>query len=370
MAIEGSSDRRSRTAHPARHGRRRAGAFIGAVHRMAARLDDHFELVAGALSSTPEKAKASGAELGLDPVAQLFRFQGNGDPRSEAEERHRGRRHRHAEPCALRAAKEFLKRGIHVICDKPLTSTLADAKKLKKLADESDALFVLTHNYTGYPMVRQARAMVANGDTRCSPAGADGISAGLADGKHRAIRPETGRLAHRSGASPAPAARPAISAPMPIISAPSSRASNSKSLPPISTASSRAAALDDNAHVMMRFKERDGQRAKGMLWCSQVAPGHENGLMVRVYGTKGGLEWTQKDPNYLWYTPFGEPKRLITRGGAGSGPCRRPRLAHPVGPSGRLSRRLRQHLYRGRPRDLCATQGQGRRPGCRLSDDR
>ena len=73
-------------------------------------------------------------------------------------------------------------------------------------------------------------------------------------------------------------------------------------------------ALDDNVHVMLRFKGG----AKGMLWASQVAPGNENGLKLRVYGTKGGLEWTQADPNYLWYTPFGEPKRLITRGGAGS----------------------------------------------------
>ena len=72
--------------------------------------------------------------------------------------------------------------------------------------------------------------------------------------------------------------------------------------------------VDDNANLMLRFKGG----AKGMIWASQVAPGHENGLKIRVYGTKGGLEWTQADPNYLWFTPFGEPKRLITRGGAGS----------------------------------------------------
>jgi predicted dehydrogenase len=73
---------------------------------------------------------------------------------------------------------------------------------------------------------------------------------------------------------------------------------------------------------MLRFKPKGAEKpAKGMLWCSQVAPGHENGLMVRVYGTKGGLEWTQKDPNYLWFTPYGEQKRLITRNGAGSGPA-------------------------------------------------
>jgi predicted dehydrogenase len=75
--------------------------------------------------------------------------------------------------------------------------------------------------------------------------------------------------------------------------------------------------LDDNAHIMLRFKGG----AKGMIWASQVAPGHENGLKLRVYGEKGGLEWTQADPNYLWYTPFGEPKRLLTRAGAGAGPA-------------------------------------------------
>ncbi len=80
-------------------------------------------------------------------------------------------------------------------------------------------------------------------------------------------------------------------------------------------------ALDDNANVMLRFKAKDGTSAKGMLWASQVAPGNENGLKIRVYGTKGGLEWSQENPNLLWYTPFGEPKRLITRGGAGSGPA-------------------------------------------------
>src|SRR5690606_24135287 len=75
-------------------------------------------------------------------------------------------------------------------------------------------------------------------------------------------------------------------------------------------------AVDDNAHVLLRMVSG----ARGMLWCSQVAPGHENGLKLRVYGTKGGLEWVQADPNYLWFTPLGEPKRLITRNGAGAGP--------------------------------------------------
>ncbi|MFB9953275.1 Gfo/Idh/MocA family oxidoreductase, partial [Rhizobium puerariae] len=80
--------------------------------------------------------------------------------------------------------------------------------------------------------------------------------------------------------------------------------------------------LDDNAHVLLRFEAVGGEKpAKGMLWCSQVAPGNENGLKIRVYGDRGGLEWVQADPNYLWFTPFGEPKRLLTRAGAGAGPA-------------------------------------------------
>lgn len=140
------------------------GAFIGGVHRMAARLDGQFELVAGALSSDPERAKASAAAVGLAPDRSYGSF---------AEMAKREARLKDGiEAVAIvtpnhmhyPAAREFLKRGIHVICDKPLTSTMADAKKLAALAETSGALFVLTHNYTGYPMIRQAREMIAAGD--------------------------------------------------------------------------------------------------------------------------------------------------------------------------------------------------------------
>jgi predicted dehydrogenase len=138
-------------------------AFIGAVHRIAARLDDRFELVAGCFASTAEKSKASGADLGLadDRVYGDFTEMAKREGRLKAG----------IEAVAIvtpnhlhfPAAREFLKRGIHVICDKPLTSTLADARKLVRASERSGAVFVLTHNYTGYPMVRQARAMVADG---------------------------------------------------------------------------------------------------------------------------------------------------------------------------------------------------------------
>ena len=139
------------------------GAFIGAVHRIAARIDGEFELVAGALSSDPARAKASAAELGLDPE----RSYGSFAEMAKAE----SRRADGIEAVAIvtpnhmhyPAAKAFLDAGIHVICDKPLTATLADARKLAGLVEKSGRLFVLTHNYTGYPMIRQAREMVENG---------------------------------------------------------------------------------------------------------------------------------------------------------------------------------------------------------------
>ncbi|MFB2550269.1 Gfo/Idh/MocA family protein [Ensifer soli] len=318
MAIEGS-------AAPARERRIRlgmvgggAGAFIGAVHRIAARLDDHFELVAGALSSTAEKAAASGRELGLDPARTYADFREMAIREARLKDGIEAvaivtPNHVHYE-----AAKEFLKRGIHVICDKPLTATLADARKLKELAEKSEALFVLTHNYTGYPMVRQAREMVASGDlgairlvqmeypqdwlTENIEASGQKQAAWRTDPARSGAGGSTGDIgthAYNLGAFVSGLELAELAADL-------------DSFVP-------GRALDDNAHVLMRFKEKDGVRAKGMLWCSQVAPGHENGLKVRVYGTKGGLEWVQADPNYLWFTPLGEPKRLITRGGAGAG---------------------------------------------------
>ncbi|MGC0054881.1 Gfo/Idh/MocA family protein [Brucella pituitosa] len=291
-----------------------AGAFIGGVHRMAARLDNRFELAAGALSSSPEKAQASGRELGLaeDRIYSSYKEMAIREARLK----------NGIEAVAIvtpnhvhyDAAKEFLRRGIHVICDKPLTSTLADAKKLKKVADESGALFVLTHNYTGYPMVRQAREMIANGEL----------------GDLRVVQVEYAQdwlteAVEKTGAKGAVwRTDPAQSGLGGATGDIGTHAFNLASFVTGLTLDSLAAdldsfvpdrRLDDNAHVMLRF----AGGAKGMLWCSQVAPGNENALRLRVYGTKGGIEWAQEDPNRLWFTPFGEQKRLITRGGSGVG---------------------------------------------------
>lgn len=285
-------------------------AFIGGVHRIAARLDDKFQLVAGALSSTAEKSQKSGKNLGLatDRIYDDFKKMAIREARLK----------NGIEAVAIvtpnhvhyAAAREFLKRGIHVICDKPLTSNLTDARKLTKLAESSEALFILTHNYTGYPMVRQAREMVANGDV----------------GNVRVVQVEypqdwltthqdikqaewrTDPLRSGAGGSTGDIGTHAFNLAGFVTNLElESLAADIQAFVP-------GRLVDDNAHVMLRYKGG----ARGMLWSSQVAPGNENSLRLRVYGDKGGLEWAQEDANRLWYTPFGQPKRLITRNGAGA----------------------------------------------------
>ena len=314
MAIEGTAGPAGRRIRLGMVGGGR-DAFIGAVHRIAARMDDQFALVAGCFSATPEKSRASGADLGLDP-ARVY-----DDVESMA--RREGRLKDGVEAVAivtpnhhhLDAALPFLRRGVHVICDKPLTATLAQARRLAAAAARSRALFVLTHNYTAYPMVRQARAMVAAGalgPIRLVQAeyAQDWLSAPLEGTGHKQAGWRTDPA--RSGAGG-------------CIGDIGTHAHNLACFVTGLRVESLAAdlqafvpgrRLDDNAHVLLRFEGG----ARGMIWASQVAPGHENGLRLRVYGERGGLEWAQEEPNHLWHAPLGEPKRLLTRAGHGAGP--------------------------------------------------
>ena len=283
-------------------------AFIGAVHRIASRIDDHFELVAGALSSTPEKSRASGEALSIPRVYDDFKAMAI----REARLKNGIEAVSIVTPNHLHyaVAREFLKRGIHVICDKPLTSNLPDAKKLVKAAEASGAIFVLTHNYTGYPMVRQARQMVTNGDIGKIRVvqveySQDWLSVEQ-DFKQAEWRTDPARSG--AGGSTGDIGTHAFNLACFITGLEvESLAADIQAFVP-------GRLVDDNAHVMLRFHGG----ARGMLWSSQVAPGNENALRIRVYGETGGLEWAQEDPNYLWHTPFSEPKRLITRNGAGS----------------------------------------------------
>ena len=290
------------------------GAFIGGVHRIASRIDDHFELVAGALSSGPDRAKASGAELGLADDRNYGSYLDMA--KREARLKNGIEAVAIVTPNNMHfpVAREFLKRGIHVICDKPLTSKLADAKKLAALVEKTGAVFVLTHNYTGYPMVRHARQMIANGelgDIRVVQAEypQDWLSQDIESTGQKQASWRTDPAQAGAGGSTGDIGTHAYNLACFITGLDVEELSADLS----SFVDGRQ--LDDNAHVMLRYSGG----ARGMLWSSQVAPGNENALAIRIYGSKGGLEWRQEDPNYLWYTPLGEPKRLITRAGAGSG---------------------------------------------------
>ena len=289
------------------------GAFIGYVHRIAARLDGDYELVAGVLSSRPEVARESGRNIGLAEDRIYTSYEEMAAKESQRPDGIQAvaivtPNHVHFGP-----AKAFLEAGIHVICDKPLTSTLEDARALAAVKPKNGARFLLTHNYTGYPLMRQARELVASG----------------ALGKLRVVQveypqdwlavepePDNKQAAWRTD--------PARSGAGGAIGDIGTHAYNlARFVTGLKTDAVSAdltsfvpgRELDDNVNILLRFEGG----ARGMLWASQVAVGCENGLQLRVFGEKAGLEWRQDNPNYMWFTEFGKPKQLLTRGGAISG---------------------------------------------------
>ena len=290
-----------------------AGAMIGNVHRIAARMDGRFKLVAGVFSAEAAKSRAFGEAEGLDPARLYPDFETMAAAEAARPDGIRAvsivtPNHMHAAP-----AIAFLAKGVHVICDKPLTATLAEAAALKEAAESAKSLFLLTHNYTAYPLVRQARAMIARGDlgriraiqveylqdwlaTKAEAAGSkqalwrvdpakSGMGGALGD-----IGTHGWNLAQFvTGLTPS-----AISADL--------------------TAFGEGRVLDDHANILMRYDSG----ARGSLLISQIAVGNENGLRLRVYGEKGGLEWAQENPNELWFTALGQARQRLTRNGPGS----------------------------------------------------
>ena len=292
------------------------GAFIGAVHRLAARMDDHFELVAGAFSADPETSRASARELRVADARayadfrEMAKLEAARDDGIDAVAIVTPNHLHHA------VASAFLAAGIHVICDKPLCTSLADARDLEKRVAESGRIFVLTHNYAGYPLIREARARVEAGEL----------------GKIRVVQVEYAQdwLASRLEASGQKQASwrtdPARAGPGGCLGDIASHAHHLagfvsglevEELCAQLTAFVEGRPLDDDVQILLRYQGG----ARGMLWASQVAAGNENGLRLRVYGEKAGLEFEQETPNRLLLTPLGEPPRVITRGGPGSGPA-------------------------------------------------
>src|SRR5215471_10089849 len=274
------------------------GAFIGAVHRTAARLDDRYELVAAALSSDAERSLSGAEQLHIPRAYRSF-----AEMASAESKRADGievvsivtPNHLH-----YIIAKTFLEASIHVICDKPLTTTLADALDLEKTVQRTGLVFGLTHNYTGYPMIRQARAMALAGEL----------------GRIRVVQVEypqdwLSTPLEKTGQKQAEwRTAPARSGPGGCLGDIGKHAFNlacfvtglkCEEVAADVTTFVPGRRLDDNVQVMLRFSNG----TKGALWASQVAAGNENNLRLRVYGEKAGIEWRQEDPNELIFLPLG-----------------------------------------------------------------
>ncbi|MBB3398809.1 Gfo/Idh/MocA family oxidoreductase [Rhizobium sp. BK060] len=288
------------------------GSFIGGVHRIASRIDGLFDVAAGVFSSDSGRNKASGAEIGVEPdrvYENVEAMLAAESLRSDAIEAVVIATPNHLH---FSAAKACLEAGLHVICDKPVTSSLADSIELKQIVETSGRLFVLTHNYTGYPMVRQMRDMILAGeigDLRVLHAEyvQDWLTEPMETRGAKGAEWRTDPARSGAGGSIGDIGTHAYNLAAFVTGA------YPKELLADLSSFVAGRTLDDNASVLLRYESG----AKGMLWASQVAVGNENHFTLRVYGSKGGLEWEQEDPNRLWFTRYGQPKQLLTRGGAG-----------------------------------------------------
>ncbi len=288
------------------------GAFIGAVHRMAARLDGEIELVAGCFSADPEKSRLSGADLHLDPsrVYGTFEEMAEREAALPADERidfvsivTRNNTH-------FAVAKTFLEAGFHVVCDKPVCASLKEALKLREVVRKSGKVFALTHNYTGYPMVKEAREWVRSGKlgklmkivveypqgyaiTALESAGDGAISNWRMDPKVAGVSNcmgDIGTHAHNLARYITGTEVEEICAEL------------STFIP--------GRPLDDDGNCLVRYSGG----VKGILFASQVSSGEENNLRIRVYGTKGGLEWHQETPNELTFKKADAPSVVVRPG--------------------------------------------------------
>lgn len=287
------------------------GAFIGGVHRMAAALDGQIELVCGAFSSDPEKSKASGEDFYLSSDRVYASY---AEMISKEKELPLGERmdfvsivtpnHVHYGP-----AKMALENGFHVVCDKPLAFNMEEALELEKLVEETGLIFALTHNYTGYPMVKQARDMIKNGE--------------LGEIRKVVVEYPQGWLATRVEATDSKQAawrtdpsKSGIAGAMGDIGTHAENLAEYITGLEISelcadlTAFVPGRRLDDDGNVLLRFSNG----AKGILHASQISVGEENDLNIRIYGEKGGLQWHQMEPNTLLVKHPNRPTEVYRTG--------------------------------------------------------
>jgi len=285
------------------------GAFIGEVHRIAARMDERFQLCAGALCSDPERSLKSALDLGLPEDRSYSDYKEMAISESQRDDGINfvsivTPNHLHHP-----IAKAFLEVGINVICDKPMTMNSEEAQELIDISESSDLIFAVTYNYSGYPLIREAREIIKKGEL----------------GSIRIIKVEyiqdwltepiekTGQKQASWRVDPK---KSGIGGSIGDIGTHAFHLAHfvTQQLPnKISADLScfvEGRELDDNAHILMRYESG----AKGMIWSSQVAPGNENNLKIQIYGEKGGLIWQQENPNELILNLLNQPSKRLTRG--------------------------------------------------------
>lgn len=272
------------------------GAFIGNIHRMAAALDGKIELVCGAFSSDAEKSRMSGADLFLDPSRVYASYQQMIETESKLSEDIRmdfvsivTPNHMHYAP-----AKMAMQHGFHIVCDKPLCFNMEEAYDLKLVVQQSGLIFALTHNYTGYPMVKQAKAMVAAGDFGTIrkvvveyPQGWLSTKLEATNQKQASWRTDPTKSGIAGAIGDIGTHAENLVEYVTGLQITSLCADISAIVP--------GRMLDDDGNVLLRFDNG----AKGILIASQISAGEENNLRIKVYGEKGGCEWSQMEPNSL-----------------------------------------------------------------------
>jgi predicted dehydrogenase len=288
------------------------GAFIGAVHRRAAAFDGLATLAAGAFSNVPDDSHAMGRALGLDPARVYGTFAEMAEREAALPEGERIDVVSIVTPNATHSAiaRAFIERGFHVVCEKPMTVTIEDAEALCRLVAARGVVFALTHTYTGYPMVKQARALVRDG----------------ALGRVRRVLVEytQGWLASRVEAAGSRQAEWRTDPKQAGAGAIGDIGSHAENLARYITGleleslcadvSTMVAgrAIDDDASMLLRY----AGGARGALTCSQVLAGEENNVRIRVFGAEGAVEWSHADPNTLRLRRPDQPEALYTRGNA------------------------------------------------------
>jgi predicted dehydrogenase len=282
------------------------GAFIGGVHRKAAAMDGEIELVAGAFSSSPDKSRQLGRELHLAPERVYGSWQEMLDGESARPEGDRIDFVSIVTPNVSHfdIARAFIEAGFHVVCDKPMTTTLEDAEELCRLVARHEAVFALTHNYTGYPMVKQARELVRQGRLgeirkvvaeypQGWLAGATGINMWRLDPKIAGISSAVADI----GLHAWHLARYVTGLEVEALCA------------DVKTFGT-GYELEDDANILVHYEGG----ARGITYSSQISVGEENGLRLRVYGTEAGLDWRQENPNYLDLLYANQPSQVYKRG--------------------------------------------------------